>query len=104
MREEERGEYESADHLDILGAKQHLSSIHAIGKHPADKRQKNDWQLTEKKVQSKVKRVFGEVINQPALCELLDKGSNCGGARTQPHDAKVAVPEGSECAVQERRC
>jgi hypothetical protein len=101
VRKEQSGQYKCADHLDILRPEQHLPAVQAIREDTPDQREENDRQLTEKEVQPQVEGVFGEVINQPALCKLLNERSNRRGARTQPHQAEVAVAKGSESAAEE---
>jgi hypothetical protein len=100
MGKEQGGEHKSADHLNILGAKQHLSAVQAIGKYASHERKENDGQLAAEQVQSQVKGILGEVVHQPALGELLDESADRRAARSKPHPSEVAVREGSEGAAQ----
>jgi hypothetical protein len=102
MGKEQSREHKSADHLNILGAKQHLSTVQAIGKYASHERKENNWQLAEEQVQSQVKGILGEVVHQPALGELLDESPDRRATRAKPHESEVAVREGTEGAAQER--
>ena len=48
----------------------------AIGKDATDERKEHDRQLPQEEIQAEVKGIFGEIVNQPALCELLYKRTN----------------------------
>ncbi len=100
---EEGGEQEGADHLDVLGGKQHLAAIHAIGKDASKEREHHDGKLAEEEVEAEVEGVFGEVVDEPALGELLDEGADGGDAGSYPHQPEVTVAEGSEDACKKLR-
>jgi hypothetical protein len=69
-------QHKGADHLDVLRVKQHLFSVQAISKDATDERKEHDRQLPQEEIQAEVKGIFGEIVNQPALCELLYKRTN----------------------------
>ena len=98
MGYEEQGEQEGADHLDVLRDEQHLATIKAVGEDSAEEREQHDGELAEEEVEAEVEGVFGEVVYEPTLRELLDDSSNGGDAGSGPHQAKVAIAEGSEDA------
>jgi len=49
--------------------------------------------LTKKQIQAKVEWVFGEIVNQPALRELLHERADGGSASADPHQPEIAVLE-----------
>jgi hypothetical protein len=55
--------------------------------------------LAEEEIEAEVKGVFGEVVDKPALCELLHKCPDGGDACSQPHDPEITVPKRSEDAT-----
>ena len=98
MGYEEQGEQEGADHLDVLRGEQHLATIEAVGEDSTEEREHHDGELAEEEVEAEVEGVLGEVVDEPALRELLDEGANGRDAGSGPHQAKVAIAEGSEDA------
>ncbi len=103
VREEQKRQHKGAGHLDVLRLEQHLLSIQAVSKDTTHQRKEHDRQLSQEKVQTQIKRVPGEIVNQPALRELLHKRADGGNAGSYPHDAKVAIPERPEYAFKELR-
>jgi hypothetical protein len=59
--------------------------------------------LAKEKIKPEIEGIFGEIVDQPALRELLYESSDRGHTRTQPHDSKITVPKRSEDAIEERR-
>ena len=70
----------------------------------ADQREEQDRQLAEEVVEPEVERRVGEVEDQPALRDLLHPGADRRGEGAEPQHAEIAVSEGGERALQERRC
>src|ERR1700726_4738228 len=99
MRGEQHRQYKSAEHLNVLRIEQQPLPVQAVGKDTTDKRKEHDGQLPEEEIQAKVKRILGEIVDEPALCELLHKCANCGNTRSQPHDPKITVSKCSEDAI-----
>ena len=92
------GEQEGADHLDVLRGEQHLAAVEAVGEDSAEEGEHHDGELAEEEVEAEVEGVLGEVVDEPALRELLDEGADGGDAGAGPHQAEVAIAEGSEDA------
>ena len=101
MRCKQNCQHKGANHLNVLRGKQHLFPVKPIGKHAAHKRKEHEWKLAKEEIKPKVEGVFGEVVNEPALGKLLDKGSDGGNASTDPHDPEIAVSKRSEDAIEE---
>ncbi len=98
MGGEQYRQHKGADHLDVLRVKQHLFPVQAISKDTTDERKEHDRQLPQKEIQAEIKRILGEIVDQPALRELLYKRANGGDTRSQPHDPEIAVSKRSEDA------
>ena len=92
---------EGACHLYVLRGEQHLSPVQAIRKDPAKERKHNDGKLSQEEIQTQVEGIFGEIVDQPALRELLYECTDGGGACSHPHEAEVAIAKGSEDAREE---
>src|ERR1700730_12940239 len=103
MCKKQGGEDEGADHLDILRAEQHFSAVQAVRENASYQRKENDRKLPEKEIQAKIKGIFRQVIDKPALCELLNKGPDGGATCSQPHEAEVAVQERPKGTAKEER-
>ena len=76
--------------------------VQAVGKDSAEKGKEHDGQLAQKQIEAEVKGVFGNVEDQPALRKLLHERAYRRRARAQPHQAKVAIAKGPECASKKR--
>ena len=85
----------------ILGGEQHLPPVQAIREDPAKQRKHNNGQLSQEEIQTQVEGVFGEIVDQPALCELLYECANGGGACPHPHKAEITIAKGPEDAREE---
>ena len=96
---EQHCQYKGAGHLNVLRIEQHPLPVQAVGEDPTDKRKENDGQLPQEEIQPKVKGILGEVVDKPALCELLHKCTNGGNARSQPHDPEITVSKRSEDSI-----
>ena len=92
---------EGACHLDVLRGEQHLSPVQAIREDPAKERKHNDGKLSQEKIQTQIEGIFGQIVDQPALGELLHEGADGGGACPHPHEAEIAIAKGSEDAREE---
>src|SRR6266700_2895341 len=99
MGGEQHSQYKSAEHLNVLRIEQQPLPVQAVGKYTADKRKEHDWQLPQEEIQAKVKRILGEIVDKPALCELLHKCTNGGNTRPQPHDPEITVSKRSEYSI-----
>ena len=100
---EQRRQQKRARHLDVLRGQQHLAPVQAIRKDAAEQRKHHDGKLAQKQVQSQVEGFLGQVVDQPALRELLDKRADGGGAGSHPHDAEVTIAKSSENTREEWR-
>jgi hypothetical protein len=96
-------QHERARHLDVLRIEKHLSAIHAIGEDAPEQRKQHDGQLAKKQVEAQIKRVFGEIVDQPALRELLHKRSRGRDTRPNPHKPEVAMAKRTKHPAQNRR-
>jgi hypothetical protein len=99
MRGEQHCQYKSAEHLNVLRIEKQPLPVQAVSKDTTDKRKEHDRQLPQEEIQAKVKRILGEIVDKPALCELLHKCTNCGNTRPQPHDPEITVSKRSEDAI-----
>jgi hypothetical protein len=89
--------------LNVLRIEQQPLPVQAVSKDTTDKRKQHDGQLPQEEIQAKVKGIFGEIIDKPALCKLLYKCTNGRNARPEPHDPEITVSKRSENAIQERQ-
>ncbi len=101
MGKEQERQQKGACHLDVLGGEQHLSPVQAIRKDPAEERKHDDGKLSQEEIQTQIEGVFGEIVDQPALRELLYECTDGGGACSNPHEAEIAIAKGSEDAREE---
>jgi hypothetical protein len=99
-KEQER-QQEGARHLNVLGGEQHLSPVQTIREDPAEQGKHDDGQLSQKEVQTQVEGILGEVVDQPALGELLYEGADGGDTCPQPHKAEITVAKSPEDAREE---
>src|ERR1700733_2505456 len=99
MSGEQCCQYKRAEHLDVLRVEQHLFPVQTVGKDTTDERKKHDRQLPHEEIQTQVKGIFGEVVEKPALCELLHECTNGGNARSQPHDPEITVSKRPENSI-----
>jgi hypothetical protein len=104
VSKEQCRENEGASHLDVLGGQQHFPSIHTIGEDTPDQREQDDRELPQEKIQSQIKGILCEVIDEPALCELLNKRPDGRGTCSDPHQAKITMPKRSEGPAKRQRC
>ena len=72
------------------------SAVEAVGEDSAEKREEHDGKLAEEKIEAEVEGIFGQVVDEPALRELLDEGADGGDTGAQPHDPEISVAEGSK--------
>ena len=82
MGGEQRRQHKRAEHLNVLRIEQQPLPAQAVSKDTADKRKEHDRQLPQEEIQAKVKRILGEIVDKPALCELLHKCTDGGSARS----------------------
>jgi len=54
-----------------------------------------------KQVQTEIERIFGEIVDQPTLRELLHECADGRDACANPHQAEIAVSKGPENAAKE---
>jgi hypothetical protein len=85
--------------LNVLRIEQQPPPVQTVSKYTTDKRKEHDWHLPEEEIQAKVKGIFGEVVDKPALCELLHKSTNGGNARPQPHDPEITISKRSKKSI-----
>ena len=57
--------------------------------------------LSQEEIQTQVEGVFGEIVDQPALCKLLYECANGGGACPNPHKAEITIAKRPEDAREE---
>jgi hypothetical protein len=100
---EQAGQSERAGHLDVLRIQQHLPAIHAIREDPAKEREQHNRELSEKEVQAQIKWVLGQIVDQPTLCELLDKGASRGNAGPDPHQPEITMAKRAKDATEKGR-
>src|SRR5215471_17161063 len=98
---EQRSERECTGHLDVLRHQQELAAVGSVCENSADERKQHDRQLAQKQVQAEVERVFGEIVDQPALSELLHESPDGGSTCSQPHQAEVTVGKRSENSLDQ---
>jgi hypothetical protein len=101
MVKEKKRQQKSTCHLDVLGGEQHFSSVQAISENAAEQRKHDNGQLPQEEIQTQIEGVFGEIVDQPALCELLDERANSGGACSHPHQAEITIAKSPEDAREE---
>jgi hypothetical protein len=97
--DEQRRQYKGTGHLNVLRIEQHLPPVQAVSEDATDKRKENDGKLPEEEIQAQVKGIFSEIVDNPALRELLHECADRRNARTQPHDSEITVSKGSEDAI-----
>jgi hypothetical protein len=99
MGGEQRRQYKRAEHLNVLRKEEQPLPVQAVSKYTTDKRKEHDRELPQEEIQAKVKGIFGEIVDKPALCELLHKGTDGGKARSQPHDPEITISKRSENSI-----
>ena len=81
MGGEQHCQYKGAEHLNVLLIEQQPLPVQAISKNTTDKRKEHDRKLPQEEIQAEVKGILGEIVDKPALCELLHKCTDGGSAR-----------------------
>jgi hypothetical protein len=73
----------------------------AVGDDPADERQQQNRQLAEEVVEPQIKGRLRELEDEPRLRNLLHPVADGRGEGAEPEDAKVAVFERGEGAIEQ---
>src|SRR5690606_22614176 len=95
-RESQRG-----GHLDDLRGDEQLAAVHAVGGDAAEQGEQQDRRIVEKNGQTEQEGIVGQLIDEPALGDLLNERAGGRGKRPRPHQPEIAVVESLEGAAEE---
>src|SRR5215469_10124244 len=103
MTDEQNRQEKCTCHLDVLRREEHFSAIQTICEDTTKQRKNYDRKLAKKQVQTEIEGIFGQIIDQPTLGELLNERADGGRTGANPHDTKVTIAKRSEKASEGRK-
>jgi hypothetical protein len=75
-------------HLHVLRREQRTPAIASVGEHAARKREEDDRQLLQERIEAEEERRVGQRQHQPVLRHDLHPGADARGAGAEPLDTK----------------